>query len=156
MTSEHHRAIDSKRSKEISEDSTASESTNNGELFSGGKMGMPLVSPSSTIIRKDMPTIKVPIHPGEILSEEFLRPAGITQERFAKALGVSRRTVNEIVRGRRSVTAEMALRLSKVLGTSAELWLGLQTDYDLLTAPKVKGLRRIRLTAASDDTKDVA
>ena len=101
-----------------------------------------------------MPKINVPIHPGEILNEEFLRPAEITQERFAKALGVSRRTVNEIVRGRRSVTAEMAIRLSKVLGTSAELWIGLQTDYDLLTAPPVKGLRRMRLV--SRDEEDVA
>ncbi len=94
-----------------------------------------------------MPAVQVPIHPGEILSEEFLKPAGITQERFAKALGVSRRSVNEIVRGRRSITAEMAIRLSKVLGTSAEIWLGLQADYDLLTAPRVTGLKRIRLSA---------
>lgn len=94
-----------------------------------------------------MTAIKVPIHPGEILQEEFLAPANITQERFARALGVSRRTVNEIVRGRRSVTAEMAIRLSKVLGTSAEMWLGLQADYDLLTAPRVVGLRRLRLSA---------
>ena len=92
------------------------------------------------------PTME-PIHPGEILSEEFLKPAGITQERFAKALGVSRRSVNEIVRGRRSITAEMAILLSKVLGTSAEMWLGLQADYDLLTAPAVTGLKRIRLSA---------
>ncbi len=94
-----------------------------------------------------MPAVRVPIHAGEILSEEFLKPAGITQERFAKALGVSRRSVNEIVRGRRSITAEMAIRLSKVLGTSAEMWLGLQADYDLLTAPQVTGLKRIRLSA---------
>jgi antitoxin HigA-1 len=93
-----------------------------------------------------MPAIKVPIHPGEILSEEFLKPAGITQERFAEALGVSRRTINEIVRGRRSITAEMAIRLSKVLGTSAEMWMGLQADYDLLTAPKVTGLRQLKLS----------
>ncbi len=94
-----------------------------------------------------MPVVKVPIHPGEILSEEFLKPAGVTQGRFAKVLGVSRRSVNELVRGRRSVTAEMAIRLSKVLGTSAELWLGLQADYDLLTAPPVTGLRRLPLSA---------
>jgi addiction module HigA family antidote len=95
-----------------------------------------------------MPAVKVPIHPGEILSEEFLKPAGITQERFAEALGVSRRTVNEIVRGRRSITAETALRLSKVLGTSAEMWMGLQADYDLLTAPKIAGLKRLKLSVA--------
>jgi len=94
-----------------------------------------------------MPVIQVPIHPGEILDEEFLKPGGITQERFARALGVSRRSVNELVRGRRRVTAEMAIRLSKVLGTSAEMWLGLQADYDLLTAPQVTGLKRLRLSA---------
>lgn len=94
-----------------------------------------------------MPAVKVPIHPGEILSEEFLKPAGITQEQCAKALGVSRRTVNEIVRGRRSITAEMAIRLSLVLGTSAEMWMGLQVDYDLLTAPKITGLRQLKLSA---------
>lgn len=91
-----------------------------------------------------MPAVKIPIHPGEILDEEFLRPAGITQQRFAEALGVSRRTVNEIVCGRRAISAEMAIRLSKVLGTSAEMWLGLQADYNLLTAPKVQGLERLK------------
>ena len=94
-----------------------------------------------------MPVIQVPIHPGEILDEEFLKPGGITQERLARALGVSRRSVNELVRGRRRITAEMAIRLSKVLGTSAEMWLGLQADYDLLTAPQVTGLKRLRLSA---------
>jgi len=94
-----------------------------------------------------MPVVQVPIHPGEILDEEFLKPGGITQERLARALGVSRRSVNELVRGRRRITAEMAIRLSKVLGTSAEMWLGLQADYDLLTAPQVTGLKRLRLSA---------
>lgn len=95
-----------------------------------------------------MPAIKVPIHPGEILKEEFLEPAGITQERFAAALGVSRRSVNEIIRGRRSITAEMAIRLSKALGTSAEMWMGLQADYDLLTAPTITGVRKLKLSMA--------
>ena len=94
-----------------------------------------------------MPAVEVPIHPGEILEEEFLKPAGLTQGRLAAALGVSRRTVNEIVRGRRSITAETAIRLSKVLGTSPELWMGLQADYDLLTAPKITGLKRLKLPA---------
>ncbi len=94
-----------------------------------------------------MPAVKVPIHPGEILSEEFIGPANVTQQQLAEAMGVSRRTVNEIVRGRRRITAEMAIRLSKVLGTSAELWMGLQDDYDLLTAPKITGLRRLKLSA---------
>ncbi len=94
-----------------------------------------------------MPAVKVPIHPGEILSEEFIGPANVTQQQLAEAMGVSRRTVNEIVRGRRRITAEMAIRLSKVLGTSAELWMGLQDDYDLLTAPKISGLKRLKLSA---------
>ena len=94
-----------------------------------------------------MPAVKVPIHPGEILSEEFIGPANITQQDLAEAMGVSRRTVNEIVRGRRRITAEMAIRLSKVLGTSAELWMGLQDDYDLLAAPKITGLKRLKLSA---------
>ena len=94
-----------------------------------------------------MPAVKVPIHPGEILREEFIGPANITQEQLAHAMDVSRRTVNEIVRGRRRLTAEMAIRLSKVLGTSAELWMGLQDDYDLLTAPKITGLKRLKLSA---------
>jgi addiction module HigA family antidote len=72
-----------------------------------------------------------PVHPGEILQEEFMKPLGISQNRLGRDLGVSPRRINEIVHGKRSITADTALRLSRYFGTSAEFWLGLQTDYDL-------------------------
>ena len=72
-----------------------------------------------------------PIHPGEILNEEFLKPMGISQNKLGKDLGVSPRRINEIVHGKRSVTADTALRLSVYFGNSASFWLGLQMDYDL-------------------------
>jgi addiction module HigA family antidote len=72
-----------------------------------------------------------PIHPGEILLEEFLRPMEISQNKLGRELGVSPRRINEIVNGKRSVTADTALRLSIFFGNSASFWLGLQMDYDL-------------------------
>ena len=67
---------------------------------------------------------------GEILNEEFLAPMGITQYRLAKSIGVDPRRINAIVRGQRSITAETAVLLGKFFGTSPELWMGLQTQYD--------------------------
>ena len=75
-----------------------------------------------------------PVHPGEILLEEFMKPLGLSQTRLGRDLGVSPRRINEIVHGKRSVTADTALRLSRYFGTSPEFWLGLQADYDLDTA----------------------
>ncbi len=72
-----------------------------------------------------------PTHPGEMLLEEFLRPLGITQALAARRMGVSTNRLNELVRGKRGVTAETALRLSELLGTSPEFWLNLQTSWDL-------------------------
>jgi addiction module HigA family antidote len=72
-----------------------------------------------------------PVHPGEILIEEFMKPLGISQTRLGRDLGVSPRRINEIVHGKRSITADTALRFSRCFGTSAEFWLGLQADYDL-------------------------
>jgi addiction module HigA family antidote len=72
-----------------------------------------------------------PVHPGEILMEEFLSPLGISQNKLGNALGVSPRRINEIVHGNRSVTADTALRLARYFGNSASFWLGLQLDYDL-------------------------
>ena len=72
-----------------------------------------------------------PIHPGEILLEEFMRPLGLSQNQLGKELNVSPRRINEIVHGRRSVTADTALRLARFFGNSASFWLGLQMDYDL-------------------------
>lgn len=72
-----------------------------------------------------------PIHPGEVLMEDFIEGFGITQRRLAISIGVPPRRINEIVHGKRSVTADTALRLAKYFGTSAQLWLNLQTRYDL-------------------------
>ncbi|PIZ71335.1 addiction module antidote protein, HigA family [Candidatus Peregrinibacteria bacterium CG_4_10_14_0_2_um_filter_43_11] len=72
-----------------------------------------------------------PIHPGEILMEDFLKPYGITQYRVAKDISVPARRINEIVHGKRAITADTALRLAKYFGTSAQLWLNLQSGYEL-------------------------
>lgn len=72
-----------------------------------------------------------PIHPGEVLSEEFLIPMKLSQNRLALALGVPARRINEIVLGKRSLSADTALRLARYFGNSAQFWLGLQMDYDL-------------------------
>ena len=72
-----------------------------------------------------------PIHPGEILMEEFLKPMGISQYRLAKDTNVSPRRINEIVHGQRSITADTALRLGRFFGMSPQFWLNLQTRYDL-------------------------
>jgi len=72
-----------------------------------------------------------PIHPGEILLEEFLQPLGISQYRLAKATSVPPRRINEIVHGQRAITADTALRLSRFFGTTDRYWLNLQARYDL-------------------------
>lgn len=75
------------------------------------------------------------IHPGEVLLEEFLLPMMISQNMLARDIGVPPRRINEIVHGKRAVTADTDLRLSKALGTSEGFWLGLQADYDLADRP---------------------
>jgi len=72
-----------------------------------------------------------PVHPGEVLLEDFLLPLGISQYRLAKEMKVYPRKINEIVHGKRSITADTALRMSRYFGTSAELWMNLQSLYDL-------------------------
>ena len=72
-----------------------------------------------------------PVHPGEVLLEDFLTPLGLTQYRLAKGLSVPPRRINEIVHGVRAVSADTALRLARFFGTSARFWLNLQTAYDL-------------------------
>jgi len=74
-----------------------------------------------------------PVHPGEILLEEFLVPMGLSQSALARGIGVSPRRINEIVHGTRRVTANTALRLGRFFGTSPEFWFGLQMDYELDT-----------------------
>lgn len=76
------------------------------------------------------------IHPGEVLLEEFLKPLDISQNKLARAMGVPPRRINEIVLGKRAVTADTAIRLARALGTSEQFWMGLQADYDLEEARK--------------------
>ena len=80
-----------------------------------------------------------PIHPGKILKEEFLEPLGVTPAALARALHVSAPTVNDIVRERRNISADVALRLAQALGTTAQFWLNLQAAYDLRKAEIEKG-----------------
>ena len=85
-------------------------------------------------MKRDMP----PIHPGEILLEDFLKPMGITQYKLAKGIGVPQMRISEIVACKRSITADTALRLAKFFGTDAQSWMNLQTQYDLtLTEEKI-------------------
>ena len=79
------------------------------------------------------------IHPGEVLLEEFLLPMEISQNALARATGVPPRRINEIVLGKRGITADTALRLAKAFGTSEGFWLGLQADYDLEESRKIIG-----------------
>jgi len=81
-------------------------------------------------MKRDMP----PVHPGEILFEDFLKPMGITQYRLAKSIGVSQRRIGEIISGRRAITADTALRLARFFGTDAQTWMNLQAHYDLEVA----------------------
>lgn len=83
-----------------------------------------------------MRTPKKPFHPGEILLEEFLAPAEMTQTAFAKKVGWTRARLNELIRGKRGITAESALDLADALGTSAKLWMNLQATWDLDQARK--------------------
>ncbi len=75
--------------------------------------------------------IMAPIHPGEILMKEFIEPMGITQYRVAKDISVAPRRINEIVHGKRAITADTALRLARYFGTSERFWMNLQTRYDM-------------------------
>src|SRR5208283_4238559 len=85
-----------------------------------------------------------PIHPGEILREEFMKPRDLSQNALARALNVPPRRINEIVLEKRSITADSALRLARYFGTTAEMWTGLQADYDLRLAryEKVRQIER--------------
>jgi antitoxin HigA-1 len=88
------------------------------------------------------------VHPGEVLNEEFLQPMDLSQNALARAIGVPPRRINEIVLGKRSITADTALRLSKAFGTSAEFWMNLQASHDLEEAvreiaPALKAVERL-------------
>jgi addiction module HigA family antidote len=81
------------------------------------------------------------VHPGEVLQEEFLKPMGLSQNRLALNIGVPARRINEIVLGKRSISADTALRLARFFGNSAEFWLGLQAQYDLDVTAEALGDR---------------
>ncbi|MEX2165106.1 MAG: HigA family addiction module antitoxin [Sulfuricaulis sp.] len=86
------------------------------------------------------------IHPGEVLLEEFLKPMGISQNKIARDIGVSPRRINEIVQGKRAITADTALRLAKYFDMSESFWMGLQADYDLENVRKDLGKRLERIS----------
>ena len=96
--------------------------------------------------RPTSPRRRPPVHPGEILQHEFLEALGITAYRLASDIGVSANRITGIVNGSRAITAETALRFSRYFGVSAELWMNLQTDYELEVARRRVGtdIRRIR------------
>ena len=90
------------------------------------------------LLERRLPTHQPPTHPGEMLLEEFLKPLGVSQSAFAVRLGVSFPRLNEIIRRKRAVTPNTALRLARVTGMSADFWLGLQQDWDLWHALRSK------------------
>lgn len=108
---------------------------------------MPTKSKSQITIKnhlgRRLPTHRPPTHPGEMILEEFLNPLDMTQAELARRLDVSYPRLNEIVKGRRSVTPDTALRLAHVLGMSPDFWLGLQQDWDLWHAMKSPGAEEI-------------
>lgn len=123
-----HPAIGSNRSKAIVRENIQSGSTPSGVSVSFGAREERLVSQSSTTMTDllENPT------PGEILAEEFLKPMGLSQSALARALHVPPRRINEIVLGKRAVTADTDLRLARYFGLSEGFFLGLQADYDLM------------------------
>jgi len=84
------------------------------------------------------------IHPGEILRTEFMEPLGLSAYRLAKDLHISAPRVNDLVRGKRGITADTALRLSRYFGNSAQFWIGLQSGHDLWMASKSKSIQRVK------------
>jgi addiction module HigA family antidote len=102
------------------------------------------------VVKKTRPLDLIP--PGEILLEEFMKPLGISQNQLARDLDIPPARINEIVKGRRSITADSALRLARYFGTSPELWMNLQSDYDLRKArreswPAIEARVRLRQAA---------
>lgn len=94
-------------------------------------------------------TVMAPVHPGEILLEEFLGPLGVSQYQLAKAVNVPARRINEIVHGQRRISADTALRLARYFGTSERFWINLQARYDL-------EVERDRLGTALDDIQPLS
>ncbi len=98
-----------------------------------------------------LPKNRAPIHPGEILLEEFLKPAGISQYRLAKDTEMSYPRVNELVKGKRDITLDTAFRLARYLGTSAGLWTGMQDAWDLWHFQKSKEFKEIQKVEPAEE-----
>ena len=154
---------------EIAAVNSAFASTISMAFVSSGRPVMPLKSKSRTTTigsrrpgragtdgcARRLPRKRPPTHPGEMLLDEFLKPLGISQSALAARLGVSFPRLNEIIRKKRSLTPDTALRLERVLGMPADFWLGLQTDWDLwhaLHGRNVAEIRRlVRLTPEAEN-----
>jgi len=95
-------------------------------------------------IARDPNRMGVPVHPGEVLLEEFLRPLGLSQAALARHLGISLVRVNEIIRGKRGISAATAWLLAKAFGTSPQFWVNLQANYDLATSKPHRHVRKIK------------
>jgi len=91
-----------------------------------------------------IPTNRLPIHPGEILMEEFMKPYGMTQTEIARRIGVSRKHISEVVNGRKGISTDMALRLSRLFGTSPELWLNGQMAWDVWHAMREENAYKLQ------------
>jgi antitoxin HigA-1 len=120
---------------------------------------MPTTSKSQTITKgivgRRLPSNRPPTHPGEMLFEEFVKPLELTQAALARRLGVSYPRLNEIIKRKRSITPDTALRLSRVLGMSADFWLGLQQDWDLwhaMNSPEAKEISRLQPICPVENT----
>ncbi len=106
---------------------------------------MPTKLGSKIITKWRLPSHRPPTHPGEVLLEEFIKPLGLTQSSLAIRLGISFPRLNELIRGKRSLSPDTALRLSRVLGMSPLFWLGLQQDWDLWHTMRGEQAERIAL-----------
>jgi addiction module HigA family antidote len=102
-----------------------------------------------------IPTHRTPTHPGEMLSEEFLKPMGLTQRQLSDAIHVPYQRINEIVNGRRGVTPSTALRLSKFFGVSPDFWLNLQLRWDLYFAQQVEADELNLINPVSNQSESV-
>jgi addiction module HigA family antidote len=105
-----------------------------GASASDGKMVTRTKLRSSIIIRRSIvPKKLAPVHPGEVLAEDFIAPSGLTANQLALSLRIPANRITAIIAGKRGITADTALRLARYFGTSAEVWMGLQADYDVQT-----------------------
>ena len=151
-TYEFHPGTVSKSYRESEQSSTAYASTTNGASVSCGKTGMHMKSKSSITTEDEARDDRKlpPIHPGETLKADFLEPHGLSGNAVARQLGVPPNRINDILRGRRAISADTALRLERCFGVSALFWLNLQQNYELERARKAAGraLNRIKPVAA--------